>query len=117
MRSSSSEGFPEKEDTGAQVFALGNSIRLGPKINWTQQIGFSRQKVYSNFSHRPCRPRSVGISVPGNNMPGVDLVDFAQNNSDSLSGKIGPYNADNFVDQGYFENRLSPLEQCSLLAR
>ncbi|MFZ0271826.1 MAG: carboxypeptidase regulatory-like domain-containing protein [Acidobacteriaceae bacterium] len=105
--SSSSEGFPEKEDTGAQVFALGNSIGLGPKINWTQQIGFSRQKVYSNFAS-PLSASSVGISVPGNDMPGVDLVDFAQNNSDSLSGKIGPYNADNFVDQGYFENRLSP---------
>jgi Carboxypeptidase regulatory-like domain len=105
--SSNSEGFPEREDTGAQVFALGNTIGLGPKINWTQQIGFSRQKVYSNFAS-PLSASSVGITIPGNDMPGIDLVDFAQNNSDSLSGKIGPYNADNFVDQGYFENRVSP---------
>jgi hypothetical protein len=105
--SSNSEGFPEREDTGAQVFALGNSIGLGPKINWTQQIGFSRQKVYSDFGS-PLAASAVGISIPGNDMPGIDLVDFAQNNSESLSGKIGPYNGDNFVDQGYFENRLSP---------
>jgi hypothetical protein len=112
--SSSSEGFPEREDTGAQVFALGNSIAMGPKVNWTQQIGFSRQKVYSNFS-TPLVASDVGISVPGNDMPGIDLVDFAENNSDSLSGKIGPYNADNFVDQGYFENRVSPSSSAIFL--
>ncbi|HUB17095.1 MAG TPA: carboxypeptidase regulatory-like domain-containing protein [Acidobacteriaceae bacterium] len=105
--SSNSEGFPEREDTGAQVVALGNTIALGPKINWSQQVGFSRQKVYSNFA-TPLTASSVGITAPGNDMPGIELVDFAQNDSASISGKIGPYNGDNFVDQGYFENRISP---------
>ncbi|MGB7137364.1 MAG: carboxypeptidase regulatory-like domain-containing protein [Acidobacteriaceae bacterium] len=105
--SSNTEGFPENEDTGAQVASLTNSIMLGPRINWAQQVGFSRQKVYSDFS-TALQASDVGISAPGNNFPGLEVVDFAEDNSNSLTGKVGPSNTDNFFDQGYFENRLSP---------
>ncbi len=103
---SNAGGFPENEDTGAQVFALGNTINLGPHINWEQRIGFSRQKVYSNFS-QTFSASDMGITMPvDDNFPGIELVDFAQNNSNSLTGKVGPYSA--FIDSGYFENRISP---------
>jgi hypothetical protein len=103
---SNTEGFPENEDSGAQVFALINTMNIGSKINWVQSLGFSRQKVYSNFSEQ-LGASDVGIGLPvGNNFPGLDLVDFAQNNSNSISSKVGPYSA--FVNSGYFENRVSP---------
>lgn len=105
--SSNTEGFPENEDTGAQVASLTNSITLGPRINWAQQIGFSRQKVYSDFS-TALSASDVGITAPGNDFPGIEVVDFGQDNSNSITGKVGPSNTDNFFDQGYFENRLSP---------
>jgi hypothetical protein len=99
-------GFPENEDTGAQVFALNNSINLGPRINWEQRLGFSRQKVYSSFKPQ-FAASDMGIAMPiGNSLPGIELVDFGQNNSDSQTSKLGPYSA--FVDSGYFENRISP---------
>ena len=105
--SSNTVGFPENEDTGAQVASLTNSLNIGPRINWVQQIGFSRQKVYSTFSEA-LSASDVDIDAPGNNFPGIDVIDFAQDNSQSISGKIGPSNTDNFFDQGYFENRFSP---------
>lgn len=98
-------GFPESEDSGAQVASLTNSISLGSKINWAQRLGFSRQKVYSNFN-QGLDPAAVGISIPGySKFPGIGLQNFGFSGSyPSLS--IGP-NSD-FVDAGYFENRLSP---------
>jgi len=105
--SSDTYGFPENEDTGAQVASLTNSLNIGPRINWVQQLGFSRQKVYSTFSEA-LTASDVDINAPGNNFPGIDAIDFAQDNSGSISGKIGPSNTDNFFDQGYFENRFSP---------
>lgn len=105
--SSNTFGFPLSEDTGAQVASLTNSLNIGPRINWVQQIGFSRQKVYSSFSSA-LNASDVDIDAPGNNFPGIYAVDFAEDNSDSISGKIGPSNTDNFFDQGYFENRFSP---------
>ncbi len=103
---SNTNGFPEDEDNGAQVFALNNSLNLGSRINWEQRLGYSRQKVYSNFKPQ-LSASSEGITMPiGDSFPGLYLVDFAQNNSDSISSKVGPYSA--FVDSGYFENRVSP---------
>ena len=99
-------GFPEYEDNGAQVASLSNTVNLGSHINWVQLIGISRQKVYSNFSS-PYTASQFGITMPsGNSFPGLDLVDFGQNNSNSISSNLGPYSS--FVDSGYFENRISP---------
>ena len=105
--SSNTFGFPETEDTGAQVASLTNSLSIGPRINWVQQVGLSRQKVYSSFTPA-LSATDVGITAPGGNFPGIDAIDFAQDNSASITGKIGPSNTDNFFDQGYFENRISP---------
>ena len=101
-------GFPEFEDNGAQVASLSNAINLGPHVNWTQVIGIARQKVYSNFS-QALTASDVGITMPGGNFfPGIELVDFAQNNTESITSRLGPYSTGAFVDTGYFENRISP---------
>lgn len=106
--SSDSVGFPEKEDTGAQTASLTNSIMIGPRMNWVQQIGFSRQKVYSGFSS-PFSGSDLGFNVPGNNLPGISAEYFGVDSYSNYStAKIGPSNSDGFVDQGYFENRFSP---------
>ena len=103
--SSDTEGFPKDEDTGAQVASLLNSINIGSRINWTQEIGFNRQKVYGSFA--PALTASdVGITAPGNNFPGIEGLYFGIDASSSYDDtKIGPSNLDNFSDQGYFENR------------
>jgi Carboxypeptidase regulatory-like domain len=106
--SSNTEGFPESEDTGAQVAALQNSINIGSRINWSQQIGLSRQKVYSGFSNA-LSASDVNITAPGNNIPGIYAEYFGVDSYSPFdAGKIGPSNSDGFIDQGYFENRLSP---------
>lgn len=99
-------GFPEYEDNGAQVASLANSINLGSNVSWTQLLGFSRQKAYSNFEPQ-LTASDVGITMPtGNAFPGLELADFAQNNSESTTTYVGPHTA--FVDSGYFENRIAP---------
>ncbi|HZZ40129.1 MAG TPA: carboxypeptidase regulatory-like domain-containing protein [Acidobacteriaceae bacterium] len=106
--SSNTVGFPESEDTGAQTASLTNSILLGPRINWVQQIGFSRQKVYSGFSSA-YSASTLGFNAPGNILPGVNAEYFGVDSYSPFdTAKLGPSNADGFVDQGYFENRLSP---------
>jgi hypothetical protein len=104
---SSTFGFPENEDSGAQVFALNNAIGFGAHINWEQRIGFSRQKTFSSFAPE-LGASSIGIGIlgGGNNFPGFSFADFGQNNSNSITFKSGPYTA--FVNSGYFENRVSP---------
>ena len=108
--SSNTVGFPESEDTGAQTASLTNSLLLGPRINWVQQIGFSRQKVYSGFSNASGLTASgLGFNVPANNLPGINAEYFGVDSySDFSTARIGPSNTDGFIDQGYFENRLSP---------
>lgn len=104
--SSNYAGFPEYEDNGAQVASLTNTVNFGSHVNWTQLLGVSRQKAYSNFSEA-FTASGLGITMPiGNSMPGMELADFAQDNSDSLSSYLGPY--DSFVDDGYFETRIAP---------
>ncbi len=111
--SSNVPGFPELEDSGAQVFALQNSINIGSRLTWSQQLGVSRQKVYSSFNPQ-LSASDVGIAMPiGNSFPGFELVDWAQNNSNSISSYVGPYTS--FVDSGYFETRISPTTNATFL--
>ena len=106
--SSDTFGFPEREDTGAQTASLTNSINIGQRINWVQQLGFSRQKVYSGFSS-PYSASALDFNAPGNNLPGITAEYFGVDSYSNFStAKIGPSNADGFIDQGYFENRISP---------
>ncbi len=101
---SQTAGFTQQEDSGAQVAALDNNLTLGPKINWEQRFGFSRQKVYSNFLPQ-LTASDGGINIPGfNTFPGLELKDFGYN--DAKQFNVGPASA--FVNAGYFENRFSP---------
>ncbi len=61
---SNTAGFPDNEDTGAQVISLGNAINIGSHINWEQRVGFSRQKVHSSFAPQ-VTASDVGIAIPG----------------------------------------------------
>ena len=107
--SSDTFGFPKEEDTGAQTGALVNSITIGPRVNWVQEIGFSRQKVYSSFYANQLNASDVGITAPGNYMPGISAEYFGVDSySPFYYTDIGPANLDGFSNQGYFENRLSP---------
>jgi hypothetical protein len=101
-------GFPENEDTGAQTASITNSVTFGPRINWEQQLGFSRQKVYSDFA-TALSASDVKINVPGNNMPGINAEYFGIHSYSPFDyTNIGPQNHDGFIDQGYFQNRFAP---------
>lgn len=108
---STTEGFTQLEDTGAQVGAIDNTIAFGPHLSWEQRLGFSRQKVYSNFQQQ-VSPSSVGITIPGTTkFPGIGVSNFGDpNNFGSLT--LGP-NSD-FVDDGYFQNRWAPTTNAIL---
>lgn len=95
-------GFPEVEDSGAHVASLSNSITLGPRMNWRQLFGYSRQKVYTAFE--PQIPGNLGIGLPSGTFPGLSLGNLAYNSGGSIT--TGPYSA--FVDDGYFQNRWNP---------
>ena len=97
-------GFPEGEDAGAQVAAISNVITIGSRFNWEQRFGFSRQKVYSNFSSS-FGNNTLGINFPGaTGLPGLTLSKFAYSNAGSVTA--GPNSA--FVNAGYFQNRFNP---------
>ena len=115
--SSNYTGFPELEDSGAQVSPqLTNTVSLGSHINWTQLLGISRQKVYSNFDRSVQRIRCGHHHARRQLLSrAIELVDFAQNNSESITSYLGPHTA--FVDDGYFENRISPSSDLIWSAR
>lgn len=97
-------GFPAFTDNGAQVTSLTNTITIGPRINWEQRIGLSRQKVNSTF--RPLLANNTfGIGFPGGNgLPALSLGKFAYTNGGGIT--VGPQGA--FPNTGYFQNRLNP---------
>ncbi len=107
---SSTNGFPDSSDSGAQVVSLNNSVDFGSHVNWQQVIGFSRQKVYSSFKPQ-LAASDVGIAIPGgDNFPGIENVEFATSSSShSITSKVGPYNYLWSIGSGYFENRIEPL--------
>jgi len=105
---SNTGGFPENEDSGSQVAAIGNTISIGPRINWEQRLGFARIKVFSTFQQQVVDGAggpTFGINFPNaTGLPGITLDKFAQGTTGSLTS--GPASA--FVDDGYFQNRLNP---------
>ncbi|MGC9293501.1 MAG: carboxypeptidase regulatory-like domain-containing protein [Acidobacteriaceae bacterium] len=103
---SNTEGFPQQEDSGAQVASLDNAMMVTPKFNWEQRFGLSRQKVYSVFQSQ-LNATDAGISL-GNGytaFPGISVGTFQNANSAGGIG-FGPNN--DFVNDGYFQNRFSP---------
>ncbi len=106
---SNTGGFPQKEDSGSQVAAIGNAISIGPRINWEQRLGFARIKVYSNFNQTitdSAAGPTFGIAFPNaTGLPGLTFNKFAWNDNSSTI-TAGP--ASDFVNDGYFQNRLNP---------
>jgi hypothetical protein len=112
---SATGGFPSMQDNGAQVFALDNTISLGPKINWEQRIGFDRMAAYSYVTQTlagdPALGTNYGIGTgsPGyapNLLPGLTLKEFGYKSSSDPSFDLGPDSA--FVNTGYYQNRINP---------
>ncbi len=105
---SNTGGFPENEDSGSQVAAIGNTISIGPRINWEQRLGFVRMKVYSNFKQEVVNGAAgptFGIAFPNAiGLPGMNFNQFSMKNGNTVTA--GPASA--FVDDGYFQNRLNP---------
>ena len=105
---SNTGGFPENEDSGSQVAAIGNTISIGPRINWEQRLGFARIKVYSSFKQQVvdgAAGPTFGIDFPNSiGLPGMTLSKFASSFGSTVTS--GPASA--FVDDGYFQNRLNP---------
>ena len=100
-------GFPGLEDSGAHVFALGNTIALGPRINWEQRLGFARMKAYSYFQQNlaDTTDPTLGIGFPNaTQMAGLLIQHLNKSSGSSL--QTGPYSA--FVNDGYFQNRVNP---------
>jgi hypothetical protein len=111
-------GFPVTQDNGSQVFAIDNTITIGSKINWEQRLGYDRMRSYSFYNQTlsadPTLGANYGIGsaaadpskyAPGV-LPGLDLAEFAYNNTASPSLTVGPYSA--FVNTGYYQNRINP---------
>jgi hypothetical protein len=108
---SSTGGFPVTEDSGSQVAAIGNTIAIGPRINWEQRVGFARIKVYSSYSQQlqnaGAGGATFGIGFPyASGLPGISLGRFSENQRSAGSVTTGPDS--NLINDGYFQNRVNP---------
>jgi hypothetical protein len=112
---SQTDGFPQGEDSGSHVAAIDNTTTLSPRLNWEQRLGFVRMKVYSAFRQQvnTGSDPTLGIAFPNaTGIAGMSLAKFncksgvAGCESNSLGMTVGPYSE--FVDDGYFQNRLNP---------
>jgi hypothetical protein len=113
---SSTGGFPVTQNNGAQVFALDNTITIGSKINWEQRLGFDRMGSYTFYRQTLAASSTLGenygVGVAGaageyaGNLPGLDIKEFALDNSAAPSETTGPYTA--FANTGFYQNRLNP---------
>jgi hypothetical protein len=109
------DGFPSSEDSGSHVAALDNTTTIGPNLNWEQRLGFVRMKVYSHFRQNvdTGSDPTLGIAFP--NAAGIAGMSLGRFNcqpgapgceSNSKGITVGPYSE--FVNAGYFQNRLNP---------
>lgn len=101
-------GFPQHLDTGAQVASLSNAIAVSPRFNWTQSMGFVREKAYS-YDDQPLTPADAGINLFGfPTFPGLSITNFSgtTNNIPHKSLSIGPTGT--FNRTGVFQNRWAP---------
>ena len=101
-------GFPQFLDAGAHVGSLNNAILIGHQLNWTQTLGFAREKAYSS-NGQALSPQQVGISLLGSDVfPGISIQNDAGSvGSIKSSGlNIGP--SGDFSHQGVFQNRIGP---------
>jgi hypothetical protein len=108
-------GFPVTQANGSQVAAIGNTISIGPRLNWEQRLGFVRMGSYSGYKQtaiNPGGPSNFGVGAdasgytlaPG--LPGLIINEIASTSSASPGLKLGPYSS--FANIGYYQNRLNP---------
>ncbi|MGA7242866.1 MAG: TonB-dependent receptor, partial [Terracidiphilus sp.] len=109
-------GFPVTQHNGAQVFSIGNTISIGPRLNWEQRLGFVRMGSFSNYT-QTFAGGNLGVGsattptdmVVANLMPGLEIKNFGNFDQYSPSLYAGPAGVPGaFVDMGYYQNRLNP---------
>ena len=117
FNSSNTEGFPQTQNNGAQVFSIDNTKSIGSKLNWEQRLGFARESSYTYYKQQvtcggdpTCGINAAYPGAPAANqfnfMPGLLIREFAADTSVSPGIKVGPYSA--FTNMGYYQNRLNP---------
>ncbi len=111
---SQTAGFPVTAHNGAQVFSLGNTLSIGPKLNWEQRLGFVRMGTFSGYQ-QAFSGGNLGVSAAqtqnliANLMPGLQIDNFAYNETYAPTFYLGPAGVPGaFVDMGYYQNRLNP---------
>ena len=118
---SDTAGFPITQHNGAQVFSLGNTIAIGPRLNWEQRLGFVRMGAFSNYVQNASggnlgvggsQTPMTGTSDTGmdpNLLPGISISNFGYYDQYSPTLNIGPAGVPGaFVDMGYYQNRVNP---------
>ena len=112
---SSTGGFPVIQANGSQVAAIGNTIAIGPRLNWEQRFGYVRMGSYSRYTQTLTNAGGdpnfgVGAEAdgytPAPGLPGLLIKEFATNSTASPGLKLGPYSS--FANIGYYQNRLNP---------
>jgi len=107
-------GFPVTAHNGAQVFSLGNTISIGPRLNWEQRLGFVRMGTFSDYK-QTFPGGNLGVSgaqttnLAPNVLPGIQINNFAYNDTYAPSLYTGPAGVPGaFVNMGYYQNRVNP---------
>ena len=111
---SNTGGFPLTQHNGSQVFSLGNTIAISPRLNWEQRLGFVREGSYTNYQ-QTLTGGNLGVGgeqttgLDANVLPGLTIGNFGYYDQYSPSLNIGPAGVPGaFVDMGYYQNRLNP---------
>jgi hypothetical protein len=114
-------GFPVSAHNGSQVFSLGNTIAIGPRLNWEQRIGFVREGTFSNYT-QTFAGGSLGVGgeqtasniqntgVLSDVLPGIEFEYFGADDSlNAPPAYLGPAGVPGaFVDMGYYQSRVNP---------
>jgi Carboxypeptidase regulatory-like domain/TonB dependent receptor len=107
-------GFPVTQKNGSQVFSLGNTISIGPRLNWEQRLGFVRMGSFSDYQ-QTAPGGNMGVSgeqttnLTPNVLPGLQINNFGYTDQYSPSLFVGPAGVPGaFVNMGYYQNRVNP---------
>src|SRR5579863_9058721 len=71
-------GFPVTAHNVSQVLSLGNTIAIGPRLNWEQRLGFVRMGTFSNYG-QTATGGNLGLSgaqttnLVANLLPGLTI--------------------------------------------
>ncbi len=96
-------GFNQELDAGAHVASIVNALTPSSRVNWTQVLGYAREKAYS-YDQQALSPQQAGINLfGGTTFPGLYVRDFSGNNQALNLGNTGSFN-----DTGVFQNRIAP---------